>query len=250
MGIELRNPPVNFGQASVSAPEGTRALDLNTTLIALSLAAIASAILTVVARYAPPQSSWQFYILKPLTTCLILAAAVVPAAHAWSTYGTAIVLGLVLSLAGDVWLMLPGDRFVPGLASFFLGLLSYCVAFAAGRPLIAFPWPALPLLSIGALVLWYLWPTLPFKLRFPVSVYVLAMVAMASLAGYRALSHPSAGALSAAIGGVLFLASDALLAINRFRRPFRSAHAFVLGTYFVGQLLISLSVGLLAGASA
>ena len=33
-------------------------------------------------------------------------------------------------LAGDVFLMLPGDRFVPGLASFLVGQLLFAVGFS------------------------------------------------------------------------------------------------------------------------
>jgi len=47
-----------------------------------------------------------------------------------------------------------------------------------------------------------------------------------------------------AFGAFLFLASDAVLAVNRFRRPFRLAQAVILSSYFAGQLMISLSVGL------
>ena len=36
---------------------------------------------------------------------------------------------LVLCLAGDVFLMLPADRFVPGLASFLLAHLAFTVGF-------------------------------------------------------------------------------------------------------------------------
>ena len=40
------------------------------------------------------------------------------------------VAALVLCLAGDVFLMLPGDRFVPGLASFLVGQLLFTVGFS------------------------------------------------------------------------------------------------------------------------
>ncbi len=66
---------------------------------------------------------------------------------------------------------------------------------------------------------------------------------MAALAVGRSLGSMSAGTAAAAIGALLFMASDAMLAINRFRRPFRLAQAAVLGCYFAGQLLIALSVG-------
>lgn len=47
--------------------------------------------------------------------------------HAW------ILLGLCLSLAGDVLLMLPSDRFIQGLAAFLVAHLCYNVGFAQGR---------------------------------------------------------------------------------------------------------------------
>ncbi|MBS1215185.1 MAG: YhhN family, partial [Proteobacteria bacterium] len=42
----------------------------------------------------------------------------------------------------------------------------------------------------------------------------------------------------------LFLASDAILALNRFGKPFRAGRALNLATYFAGQWLIALSVAL------
>jgi uncharacterized membrane protein YhhN len=43
----------------------------------------------------------------------------------------------------------------------------------------------------------------------------------------------------AAIGGALFLASDALLAINKFALPLPLAQVWVLATYYAAQLLIA-----------
>ena len=40
-----------------------------------------------------------------------------------------VVVGLVCSLAGDVFLMLPEERFVEGLVSFLLAHIAYVVAF-------------------------------------------------------------------------------------------------------------------------
>jgi uncharacterized membrane protein YhhN len=41
-------------------------------------------------------------------------------------------------------------------------------------------------------------------------------------------------------GAVLFLVSDLILAINRFRRPFKQ-HRISLAFYYLGQLLLALS---------
>ncbi len=89
----------------------------------------------------------------------------------------------------------------------------------------------------------YLWRGLSAALKAPVGIYIAAIVTMAALAVSRALAGASAGSLSAAVGALLFVGSDATLAINRFRRPFRLAQAVVLGLYFAAQLLIAGSVG-------
>jgi uncharacterized membrane protein YhhN len=49
-------------------------------------------------------------------------------------------------------------------------------------------------------------------------------------------------ALLAMLGAILFLASDAALAIDRFRSPLPSRDLIVMGIYWPAQLLIALSV--------
>jgi uncharacterized membrane protein YhhN len=51
------------------------------------------------------------------------------------------------------------------------------------------------------------------------------------------------GALLASIGALLFVLSDKILAINRFRGAFKLARAFNVTTYFAAQCLIASSVG-------
>jgi alkenylglycerophosphocholine/alkenylglycerophosphoethanolamine hydrolase len=45
----------------------------------------------------------------------------------------------------------------------------------------------------------------------------------------------------AAVGALLFVASDSALAWNRFKSEFKSAQAVILATYFAAQWLIALS---------
>ncbi len=82
------------------------------------------------------------WLCKPAAMVALIGAAIAlspddPAVK------TAFVVGLVLSLAGDVFLMLPSDRFLYGLISFFAAHVAYVVGFvlagpeprpAAGRP--------------------------------------------------------------------------------------------------------------------
>ena len=200
-----------------------------------------SAGLSILGRYIAPRPLL-IYIFKPLTTILILVLALLPGTYLSDSYTRAIVLGLLFSLVGDIWLVLPGDRFIQGLASFLLAHICYAFAFRAGASSPGFIWVVLALAAIGAVLLVWLWGGLSALLKGAVGVYVLAILLMAALAVGRAMVYPSAGSLSAALGALLFVASDATLAIDRFRRPFHLVHVVVLATYFAAQLLIAASV--------
>ncbi|MGH2728548.1 MAG: lysoplasmalogenase family protein, partial [Actinomycetota bacterium] len=64
------------------------------------------------------------YVLKPATMIPLIAAATIldPERDAQRAL---FLVALVLSLAGDVFLMLPRDLFVAGLGSFMLGHIAY-----------------------------------------------------------------------------------------------------------------------------
>lgn len=201
--------------------------------------ALVPAVLHIRAEYAGPR--WVVYLCKPLTTGLILLAAALGPAHEGSVYLTAILVGLAFSLAGDIFLMLPGDRFLPGLASFLAAHLCYIIAFSSGTRLGLSPWTTLPLVLYGALLLPVLWPHLgPMKV--PVLLYMAVILAMAWRALCRWEQMGGTGALLAAAGALLFVASDSALALDRFRKPYPSAQFVIMSTYYVAQGLIALSV--------
>lgn len=181
------------------------------------------------------------YIAKPLTVTLllvlVLTATAVPATP---RYHAAIAIGLACSIAGDVFLMLPGDRFLPGVASFLLAHLAYLVAFTAGT---AFGSPVLlvPYALLGAVTLAAIWRGLG-TMKVPVIVYMAVIVAMAWQAMTRMAMVGTTGAVLAAQGATLFVVSDAVLAVNRFRKPIAGAQAMIHATYYGAQILIAWSV--------
>jgi uncharacterized membrane protein YhhN len=217
---------------------------MKTLLSVAGIVVILSASLTVIADYLHPPYRTLFFVFKPLTTILILGIALLPGTVLSDAYARAICLGLVFSLAGDVWLMVPGNRFLFGLVSFLIAHICYIFAFLTGPSAHGFPWPVIPLALIGLTIFGYLWPVLSASLKPAVGVYMAVIVTMTALAASRATAHISIDTLSAAIGALLFFISDAVLAIDRFRRPFRVAQAVILATYYSGQLLIALSIGL------
>ena len=204
----------------------------------LSTLALASALLDIGAERRGDRR--RVYLFKPLTTALIILVALQTKHATAPAYKPLIVAGLVCSLAGDVFLMLPRDRFVAGLVSFLFAHLCYVGAFTLDGGGAPRAWAAAPLVVYGAAMLGLLWPRLG-RLKAPVVVYVGVILAMAWQAANRWLAAPAGGSMSALAGALLFVASDSALAWGRFRGAFPGAQAVVLGTYFAAQWLIALS---------
>lgn len=198
-----------------------------------------AASLAIIGAYLPLQ--WLHYIAKPLTTLLVVAMAC-SARPEVRGYRNAIVVGLLLSTFGDVFLMLPGDYFVHGLASFLLAHLAYLFAFTHRGRLFALAWPMVAYVVMAGAVLSLLWPSLPQALRLPVIVYVVVLAAMAAQAAVMWRLRRDRPSMLAAAGGLVFVVSDSMLAIDRFAAPFAAATLAVLATYWIAQSLIALSV--------
>ena len=110
---------------------------------------------------------WLHWICKPLATVAILWQ--VWHAH-WpvsARYRRWMAAGMVFSLAGDVFLMLPQDAFVPGLVSFLLAHLCFILAFLDDSGFAERPWGMLACVAYGLFNLWALWPSLPPALQCP-----------------------------------------------------------------------------------
>ena len=209
-----------------------------TALLAVLL--LASGAATILGDYAGRRLV--VYVCKPLTIAIAMVIAATAVGGPSPPYRALILGGLACSLAGDVFLMLPAKRFAAGLASFLVAHACYVAAFAGASPT---PAPLLLLAAaaaIGAAVTVPLWPHLG-RYRFPVAVYVGALVALLWQSAGWAAQTGAVNAHLAALGAVLFTISDAVLAHNRFRRPFRAAQGVILSTYFIAQGLIAMSVG-------
>lgn len=198
-----------------------------------------AAILEIWGEYCGPAAL--VYAAKPLTMALIIAMAVVAARRETGPYGRTILVGLAFSLVGDVLLMLPWGLFLPGLVSFLLAHLVYIRAFSRGRSLRP-DRLALPLAIFGAAVYLWLWPGLG-GMRWPVLAYLVVICTMGWQALARWRERRDCPAALAAVGALLFIASDTALAVNRFGRPFAASSLAVLTTYFAAQWCIARSIG-------
>ncbi len=178
------------------------------------------------------------YVAKPLTmAALVVVAATVDAELA--TRRLWFVAAAVLSLAGDVFLMLPRDRFIQGLVAFLLAHVCY-IAGLVQLPLAA------PGLAVGAVAVVIAVATVGTRvlravvrthrgLLAPVVVYLVVISTMVVVAF-------ATGPAMAAAGAVIFYASDSILAENRFVRPRAWAPLAVMVTYHVGQALLITSL--------
>ncbi len=179
------------------------------------------------------------YWTKPTATALlVVAACTIDVRH--SDARVWFVAALVFSLAGDIFLMLPSERFVEGLGSFLLGHVAYVVGFvvagiAATRTLIG---GVVVALIVAPLALKIVRGARIAKANLvpPVALYMAVIATMVTCA-------IGSGEGLAMIGAGLFAFSDSLIGWTRFVQPLRWAGVAIMVTYHLGQLglLVSLA---------
>jgi uncharacterized membrane protein YhhN len=183
------------------------------------------------------------YVCKPgcMVVLIAAAAAMDPSDDA---AGTALIVALVLSTIGDVFLMLRGDRselFLAGLAAFLAAHLAYIAAFAldglsGGGLLLGVVLAAALVLLVGRPVVAAVRRGDEPEMATPVSAYVGVISAMV-------LAAAGTGDVVALGGALLFAGSDSLIARDRFVRPAPWAPLAIIVTYHVAQALLVVSFG-------
>ncbi|MBI1404946.1 MAG: lysoplasmalogenase [Caulobacter sp.] len=133
---------------------------------------------------------------------------------------TILAAGFALCALGDAFLAGDPKRWLaPGLVAFLLGHICFIALFGHALAVAGLP-PIGPAILIGmalivltgsAMLAW-LWRDLG-SLRWPVVAYVVVITVMACTGLVDAASRPAW-----AIGGVLFMASDAILAVQLFKQ--------------------------------
>lgn len=161
-------------------------------------------------------------------------------------------LGLFLSLWGDIFLMLPRDRFIPGLLSFLLAHISYVIGFTRSLPVVNLASLIMALAVTFAAGFIYrrvrdgLIARDNRKLITPVFFYT-NVISLMLLTALLTLLRPEwffPAAVLASLGAILFFTSDAILSWNMFVAPLRWGRLAVIISYHLGQMLITLGVAL------
>ena len=211
----------------------------------LPVLTVVCASIAIAASLLGPAYAAVHFAFKPLTTLLGCAYAGPRGADS-PRQQRFVRIGLVLSLVGDVFLLWPKEGFLPGLVSFLLAHLAYIAAFCVPARLAARPRVFVIYGVVAALILSQLWSGVPGALRVPVLGYVVCLATMAAQAAvwWRTAVGSDYERLArvAAIGGLLFMASDSLLAINKFALPLPFASLWILATYWAAQWSIASSL--------
>jgi len=182
--------------------------------IALSISLVAAVLYLLMLGQG---TSWLISALKTLSTALL-------AIIAWRMGGPALlVAGLALSALGDLFLSRDGEKaFISGLVSFLAAHVAYIVLFASIglSPAVLLSLPlvlaAAALIAVSLALLRVILRHVSGELRLPVMVYCTALVLM----GLTALVTERPPIIA---GAVMFVASDAILAWERFVEPAVSA---------------------------
>jgi uncharacterized membrane protein YhhN len=146
-------------------------------------------------------------------------------------------LALALSTTGDVLLDLDPALFAFGLGAFLLAHLTYVCLFVRNRKA-GIRWAqvaeVVPIVASSAILSIWIVPSVG-GLAVPVVLYICALTAMVCTAMLARFRLPWV-----ASGAILFLISDALLAIHKFKTPVPFRDYLVWTTYYLGQCGIAL----------
>ncbi|HKY04406.1 MAG TPA: lysoplasmalogenase [Blastocatellia bacterium] len=183
--------------------------------------------------------------LRPYAGSVVIKAlAVAPLAFiafnlARSRQGVLLGVALAFSSLGDIFLGLDRESmFVYGLGSFLVAHLFYIALFARhlSRPLAIKRWQtvavALVVAYSGVMMAWLVADI--GGLVAAVAAYMLAITVMVSVSVLA-----NFGSRRIAAGALLFLLSDSLIAVGKFKTPVLFGAYLVWATYYAAQLMIA-----------
>ncbi|KAI8512888.1 Lysoplasmalogenase-like protein tmem86a [Branchiostoma belcheri] len=185
-------------------------------------------------------------LFSALIKCLpVLSLCVFVLLHGMSlsdmhTYARRILGGLVFSALGDaflIWQHIDGIYFIYGMVMFAIAHVLYIVSF--GFSPLRLPVGA-ALLGVAAGMYALLYPGLHGVYSVLVGVYILLLWLMLwrGMARLQVFSTDlwTWTKLCACVGALLFIISDTLLGVNKFRLPIPYNRALIMTTYYAAQL--------------
>ncbi len=148
--------------------------------------------------------------------------------------------GFAFSALGDYFLDLPNDKFIPGLLAFFAAHIAFLIYLWPHAGFIIAPNGLLLCTGLALVnIAFFLWlrPSLDKDLKLPVAAYS-AVIAIMGMAAFTT----DLLSIFIPIGAGLFIASDVVLALERFKYPNAAAKQLNWILYAVGQILLAVGV--------
>lgn len=161
--------------------------------------------------------------------------------------------GILLSLVGDVLLMISPEKFfLAGLAAFLLAHMAYIVGFNIPLPEMNFFGIVFAVMIGlgGARIIRRILDRLPAtgqgQMRLPIILYsaVISVMLLSAMLKLVDISWSANAAALASIGAFLFYLSDIILAWNKFVAPIPHGRIYNIAAYHLGQ--IALIAGVIA----
>lgn len=154
-------------------------------------------------------------------------------------------LALVFSLLGDILLMFVDKSehfFTLGLVAFLTAHVMYVLVFLKHRNKEKSPFGFIALLLIYAACLFNFLKDGLGNMLIPVIVYMIIILAMATTAYLRKdkVNIVSYGLVF--LGAIFFMASDSILALNKFYQPIPWSNISIMVTYAIAQYLIVIGI--------
>jgi uncharacterized membrane protein YhhN len=220
----------------------------------MSYYVIGFALMVAAADWIAVANKWKVlkYFAKPSVIVLLITWLVINGGFQGPTMF--FIIGLLFSLAGDIFLMLPDEKFLAGLFSFLVAHLAYIRGFAISGFGISTTSIVIivlvGLVGFGVLrqILKCLKAQHQEKLRFPVTIYAIVICIMLVSALLTMIIPGSVWnfypSLLVSIGATLFFLSDMTLAWNKFVRQVTHGGLLIIITYHLAQITITLGTGL------
>jgi len=162
-------------------------------------------------------------------------------------------IGILLSLTGDVLLMISLDRFfLAGLMVFLLAHVAYLIGFNTPVPEIS-AWGFILAIMVGLgsmrivrRILIALTANGQVRMRAPIIIYgtVISLMLLSAMMKLTDLTWNTGAAALVGVGAFLFYISDIILAWNKFVSPIQHGRIYNIGAYHLGQ--IALIAGVIA----
>ena len=181
-----------------------------------------------------------YLVLKPLTTILVISLLFVVPKSQHSRFKSIMLAALLFCLMGDILLMFPA-YFVFGLAAFLMAHLLFAFGFINLKGFRSHWASFVTLYVIGGVLFFWLKPGLG-QFMVPVTVYVVVICFMAWQGIGLFLREKRKEFLWIGIAVLLFMFSDTMIAIAKFKTDFDYSSILILSTYW-------LSIGLIANAA-